>query len=64
MRDEVRTFKVSKLAEALLDVDELLKDAKCEFDSQKWIRSITQEKILVLHAEDDGTVPYELGEIF
>ena len=33
-----------------------------EFDSQRWIQSITEEPILILHAQDDNTIPYELGE--
>ncbi len=32
-----------------------------EFDSQRWIRHI-KEPILILHAMDDATIPYELGD--
>ena len=34
---------------------------RMEFDSQRWIRHI-KEPILILHAMDDATIPYELGD--
>ncbi len=33
-----------------------------EYDSDKWIRNIKDEPILIFHAIDDGTVPYKLGK--
>lgn len=63
MRDEVDTFAVARVARRVLDLDQLLVDADCEYDSQKWIREVNKgTKILVLHAEDDDTVPFKLGE--
>ncbi len=64
MLDEVRTFRVATLASRLLDLELLLRDAKCEFDTQQWLREAKTKRFLILHAEDDKTIPYHLGEDF
>ena len=60
MKDEVATFLVAKAFKLLLDVDKLIEKASLTFDSEKFIETI-KEPISILHAEDDGVIPYELG---
>ena len=65
MLDEVMTFEKSVALAVMLgfnDVPGLLKEAKCEFDSEKWISEIGRSwPILILHAEDDQMIPIRLG---
>ena len=35
--------------------------SRVEFDSQRWIQHV-EEPVLMLHAMDDQTIPYELGK--
>ena len=61
MLDEVMTFKAAKALSWTMDIAHALKEAKCEYDSETNIRSVQSEPIVIFHAEDDYTVPYELG---
>ena len=60
MKDEVATFLAAKLFKLFLDVDKLIENAELTFDSEYHIQFIT-EPISILHAQDDGIIPYELG---
>ena len=54
MSDEVKSFALSKILPMIgLDIDRVLKTADVSFDSTKWLKTVTDRPILILHAEDD-----------
>ena len=60
MKDEVATFWVAKAFKLLLDVDKLIEKADLAFNSEKYIQ-VVNAPIFLLHAKDDGIIPYDLG---
>ena len=63
MLDEVESFKMSRLLPFFgMDIDKILKLADMSFDNQLNLQSCRSKKILILHAEDDKVINFELGK--
>ena len=62
MLDEVQSFKLSRLLPLLgLDVRKILHNADMTFDNSKNLQLCRDKNILILHAEDDSVIPFELA---
>ena len=62
MYDEVMTYGAAKAFAAVgMDVRQRLVDSGLVFDTQHWLPAV-KCPVLVMHAEDDKVVPYELGK--
>ena len=62
MLDEVQTFKASRILPFLgFSIDHVLSRADMSFDNRKWLKEVN-EPVLILHAEDDGVIPFDLGK--
>lgn len=62
MKDEVESFKASKILTMLgMKVESILDGSDMLFDNALWLPQI-QEPILILHAKDDEVIPFELAE--
>ena len=62
MLDEVQSFKLSRILPLLgLNIERILKMADMKFDSAENLQNC-QKNILILHAEDDSVIPYELAQ--
>ena len=62
MYDEVMTHWAAKAFAAVgMDVRQRLVDSGLVFDTQHWLPAV-KCPVLVMHAEDDKVVPYELGK--
>ena len=60
MKDEVGTFLIAKGFKLCLNVDKILEKADLTFNSELFLQKIT-EPIFIMHAKDDGIIPYQLG---
>ena len=60
MKEDMATFLAAKLFKFFLDVDILIDKAELIFNSEDHIQFIS-EPISILHAQDDGIIPFELG---
>ena len=62
MKDEVESFKASRILTMLgMKVESILDGSDMLFDNALWLPQI-QEPILILHAKDDEVIPFELAE--
>lgn len=62
MKDEVESFKASKILTMLgMKIESILDGSDMLFDNALWLPQI-QEPILILHAKDDEVIPFELAE--
>ena len=62
MYDEVMTYGAAKAFAAVgMDVRQRLVDSGLVFDTEHWLPFV-KCPVLVMHAEDDKVVPYELGK--
>ena len=62
MKDEVKTFKASKIVTFFGgSVENLLERSDLLFDNALWLPQIEQP-VMILHAKDDEVIPFELGE--
>ena len=60
MREEVSTFKIAKVFNYFINVDKLIIDSDLSFDNEHWIKDV-KTPLFILHSEDDGVIPFELG---
>ena len=62
MFDEVKSFKLSRILPFLgLDIERILQMADMKFDSTENLQNC-RKNILILHAEDDSVIPFELAQ--
>ena len=62
MKDEVESFKASRILTMLgMKVESILDGSDMLFDNALWLPQI-QEPILILHAKDDEVIPFELAK--
>jgi len=63
MLAEVLTYRAARALQAYvgLNVESVLAEANIRFESDKWLPAVRCPTLL-LHAEDDGVVPYSLGQ--
>jgi len=60
MKDEVMTFKAAKALQMVVDVGSVLKQSDLSFESDNWLPAV-RCPVLMMHAEDDKVVPYNLA---
>eukprot|EP00090_Calanus_glacialis_P001841 TRINITY_DN11369_c0_g1_i1.p1 TRINITY_DN11369_c0_g1~~TRINITY_DN11369_c0_g1_i1.p1 ORF type:complete len:329 (-),score=117.80 TRINITY_DN11369_c0_g1_i1:1353-2339(-) len=60
MKDEVMTFKAAKALQMMVDVGTVLQNSDLCFESDKWLPAV-KCPVLMMHAEDDKVVPYNLA---
>ena len=61
MKSEVGTFMIAHVMKFLINVDRLLEESDMTFNSELFIKNI-REPVFIMHAEDDGVIPFELGK--
>ncbi|XP_023326182.1 monoacylglycerol lipase ABHD12 [Eurytemora carolleeae] len=60
MAQEILSFGLARMLSYLTDIPQLLEKSDLLFESEKWLPAI-KCPVLILHAEDDIIVPFELG---
>jgi len=62
MKDEVMTFKAARALQMMVDVGSVLQASDLTFESDKWLPAV-RCPVLMMHAEDDKVVPYNLATL-
>jgi len=60
MKDEVLTFKAAKALQMMVGVEAVLQSSDICFESDKWLPAV-KCPVLMMHAEDDNVIPYNLA---
>ena len=54
------TFKAAQALSVMVDVEKTLADNDLMFETEKWLPAV-RCPVLLLHAEDDNVIPYNLA---
>lgn len=61
MVDEVESFAIAKPFKYLINIQTIIENIDLAFDNETLIKNI-KEPIFIMHAEDDGIIPFRLGK--
>ena len=61
MVDEVESFAIAKPLKYLINIQTIIENIDLTFDNETLIKNI-KEPIFIMHAEDDGIIPFRLGK--